>query len=195
MTMNDYSKTSDLELTEFLKKGEHTAFTEIFKRYNGLLYGHAYKRLRNKEEAQDVVQEVFTTLWLKREDIVFSSNLIGYLYTALRNKIYNIISHKKIESEYIVSLQRFLNEEYAVTDFLIREKQLQEIIDKEMGALPPRMRQVFELSRKQHMSHKEIAEEMNIAESTVTDQVKKALKILKPKIGLILYLIYHVNNK
>lgn len=184
-----------MELTEFLKKGEHKAFTEIFKRYNGLLYGHAYKRLLNKEEAQDVVQEVFAALWLKREDVVFNTNLIGYLYTALRNKIYNIISHKKIESEYIVSLQHFLNEEYAVTDFLIREKQLQEIIDKEMEALPPRMRQVFELSRKRHMSHKEIAEEMNIAESTVTDQVKKAMKILKPKVGLILYLIYHINNK
>ena len=113
----------------------------------------------------------------------------------MRNKIYNLLSHKQVESEYIVSLQHFLNKEYAVTDFLIREKQLQEIIDKEMAALPPRMRQVFELSRKQYLSHKEIAEELNIAESTVTDQVKKALKILKPKIGLILFVYYQMHNK
>lgn len=182
------------ELTILLKQGDHTAYTEIFMRYNRLLYGHAYKRLRNKEESQDVVQEVFTMLWNKREHLEVSSNLAGYLYMSVRNKIYNLLSHQKVESEYIVSLQNYLNEEYAITDYLIREKQLQEIIDQEMQALPPRMREVFELSRKKYLSHKEIAEEMGISESTVTDQVKKALKILKPRIGLVLYLLYFVEK-
>jgi RNA polymerase sigma-70 factor (family 1) len=189
--MAAYSVYTDQELTGLLKQGDHGAYTEIFMRYNRLLYGHAYKRIRNKEEAQDIVQEVFTVLWTRREGINISINLTGYLYTAIRNKIYNLFSHKQIESEYIVSLQQYLNEEYAVTDYLIREKQLQEIIENEMAALPPRMREVFELSRKKYLSHKEIAEKMGISESTVTDQVKKALKILKPKIGLVLYLIHY----
>lgn len=188
--MGVYSTHTDQELTALLTGGDHAAYTEIFLRYNRVLYGHAHKKLRNKEEAMDLVQEVFAVLWAKRESLKIESNLPGYLYTSLRNKIFNLMSHQSVEAEYIVSLQQYINEEYAVTDYLIREKQLQEIIDREMAALPPRMREVFELSRKKHMSHKEIAEALNISESTVTDQVKKAMKILKPRIGLVLYLVY-----
>jgi RNA polymerase sigma-70 factor (family 1) len=188
------STNTDQELIALLKAGNHDAYTEIFIRYNRVLYGHAHKKLMNKEEAQDVVQEVFTGLWQKRANIQINSNLAGYLYTALRNKIYNVMSHKGVEADYVVSLKRHLNEEYAITDHLIREKQLQEIIDQELAALPPRMREVFELSRKKYLSHKEIAEALNISESTVTDQVKKALKILKPRIGLVLALIYLIEK-
>jgi RNA polymerase sigma-70 factor (family 1) len=192
--MSVCSTNTDQELIALLKEGNHDAYTEIFIRYNRVLYGHAHKKLMNKEEAQDVVQEVFAGLWQKRADIQIDSNLAGYLYTALRNKIYNVMSHKGVEADYVVSLQRHLNEEYAITDHLIREKQLQEIIDQELAALPPRMREVFELSRKKYLSHKEIAEALNISESTVTDQVKKALKILKPRIGLVLALIYIIEK-
>lgn len=192
--MTHYSQYTDFQLLDLLKSGNHAAYTEIFKRYNSLLYAHAYKRLRNKTESQDLVQEIFTSLWLKKESIEISSNLIGYLYTGLKNKILNLLSHKDVESEYIRSLSDYIKQEYAVTDYLIREKQLQELIDLEMAALPPRMREVFELSRKQFMSHKEIAHELGIAESTVTDHIKNALKILRPRIGLLLVILYHLQK-
>jgi len=192
--MKGYTEHLDQQLVALLKEDDHAAYTEIFTRYNRLLYAHAYKRIKDKEEAQDIVQEVFSVLWAKRHSVAISENLTGYLYAAVRNRIYNLLSHKQVESEYIVSLQAYLNEEYAVTDYLIREKQLQEIIDKEISQLPPRMREVFELSRKKFMSHREIAEEMGISEQTVTDQVKKALKIIKPKVGLALMLIYYLGK-
>lgn len=192
--MAKHSDHTDLELVAHLKKGDHVAYTELFERYSSLLYNHAYKKLRNKEEAQDVVQEVFTVLWAKREDIAIGNNVIGYLYTAVRNKIYNLIYHKQVESEYIVSLKDYINVEYSMTDYVIREKQLQEIIDKEVAELPPRIRQVFELSRNKYLSHKEIADELNISPDTVTEYIKKALKILKPKIGLALFIYYHFHK-
>lgn len=188
--MTVYSAYTDMELVDLLKQDDHFAYTEIFLRYNRLLYGHAFKKLQNREESQDVVQDVFAALWLKRDVVQIKSNLAGYLYVALRNKIYNLMSHKEVEADYVVSLQQYIKEEYAITDHLIRAKQLEEIIAKEMSALPPRMREIFELSRKKYLSHKEIALQLNITESTVTDQVKKALKILKPRIGLMLYMMY-----
>jgi RNA polymerase sigma-70 factor (family 1) len=190
--MAKYRDLTDLELVAHLKKGDHVAYTEIFERYSSLLYSHAYKKLRNREEAQDIVQEVFTVLWTRREDIAIGNNVIGYLYTAVRNKIYNLIYHKQVESEYIVSLKEYINVEYAMTDYVIREKQLQEIIDKEVAELPPRIRQAFELSRNKYLSHKEIAEELDISPDTVTEYIKKALKILKPKIGLALFIIHNL---
>ncbi|MNL67317.1 RNA polymerase sigma factor [compost metagenome] len=64
------------------------------------------------------------------------------------------------------------------------------MIEKEIAALPQKMREVFELSRKQNLSHKEIAEQLGISEQTVSKQVTNALKILKTKLGLMLYLVF-----
>jgi len=183
-----YNSLNDFELLSLLKEGNHSAYAEIFTRYNQLLFGHAYKKLGNKEEARDLVQDVFINLWAKRADIVINTNLAGYLYTAIRNRIYNVFSHKEVESEYIKSLQDFLDHEQVLTDYLIREKQLQEIIEHEIQSLPPRMRLVFEMSRKGHMSHEEIALELNISKQTVADQIKKALRIIRPRITIIIWL-------
>lgn len=181
---------TDQELTDLLLSGDEKAFNQIFKRYNALLYIHAFKKLDNREESKDVVQEVFATLWAKREHIIFKTNLAGYLYTAVRNKIFDFVSHQQVASKYIVSLEDFLDHGTVVTDHLIREKQITELIDQEINLLPPRMRAVFILSRKHYKSHKEIAAELNITEETVKDQVKKALKILRSKLGLIIYLTF-----
>ncbi|PTS96411.1 RNA polymerase subunit sigma-70 [Pedobacter sp. HMWF019] len=173
-----------------LKSADKAAFTELFNRYNRLLYGHAYRRLKDKEEAQDIVQEVFSSLWAKKEILAFNTNFGGYLYTAIRHKILNLLAHRQIESDYVDSLQNFLDTGSVLTDHLIREKQLKALIEKEIAALPPRMRLVFEMSRNQHLSHKAIAEELNITESTVTDQIKKALRILRPRLGAVLFILF-----
>ncbi|SHF67406.1 RNA polymerase sigma-70 factor, ECF subfamily [Pedobacter caeni] len=186
--MLTYSLLSDLELTVLLKEGDAAAYTIIYNRYFNELYVHAYSRLRDKEEAQDVVHELFATLWNKRAELIFKSSLPAYLYTAVRNKILDVIAHQQVESRYVSSLQHFLQEGYCVTDHQVRERQLAALIDKGISDLPPKMREIFELSRKQAMSHKEIAEQLNLSEQTVRTQVKNALKILRLKLGMMLFL-------
>jgi len=73
-----------------------------------------------------------------------------------------------------------------VTDHLIRERILMEIIEEGIAEMPQRMREVFEMSRKQHLSHKEIAEQLNISEDTVRKHIQNGLKILRPKLEIIL---------
>jgi RNA polymerase sigma-70 factor (ECF subfamily) len=185
-----YNKLSDQELTALLKEGDHEAFTEVFNRYNSLLYIHAFKKLHEREGAKDVVQEVLSSLWIKRELVNPGNNLGGYLYTAIKHRIFDLLSHQKVTNKHVISLQKYLEHGQVVrADYQIREKQLAAIIEKEIAALPPRMREVFMLSRKENLTHKEIAERLAISEQTVTDQVKKALKILKPKIGLSIALM------
>ena len=180
-----YDTFADHELTDLLLKDDELAFTQIFKRYNSLLYAHAYKKLGNREEAKDIIQETFAMLWAKRCEINFKSSLSGYLFTSVRNRIFDYMSHQEVASKYVESLQHFLDNGEALTDHLIRERQTAEIIEREISLLPPRMRLAFEMSRKQYMSHKEIADKLGISEQTVTDQIKKAIKILKKRIGLI----------
>ena len=183
--MNDYSKYSDSELLHLHMTGDEDAFTEIYHRYKGVLHQHAINMLKNRNDAKDVLQEVFTSLWYNRESIRIQTNLSGYLYNSIRNRILNLIAHKKVESRYILSLADFINKGEFVTDYRVRERQLVELIEKEISALPPKMQEIFRLSRISNMSHKEIAEELSLSEQTVRTQIRNALRILRVKLGLL----------
>lgn len=180
---------SDHDLVFLLREGNKEAYTEIYNRYKWLLHAHAYKKLGDRHAANDLVQELFASLWTKRENLKLTSTLSAYLYTSIRNGVLNIFEHRQVESKYIDSLAAFADDYIAATDHLVREKQLMEIIEREIAALPPKMREVFELSRKSHLTHKEIAEYLCISEETVKRQVKNALKILRIRLGLLLYVI------
>ncbi|MNJ98248.1 ECF RNA polymerase sigma factor SigW [compost metagenome] len=188
--MNLYKNLNDQELAILLKKGNEAAFHEIYERYKGILHLHAYKKLVDFEEAKDVVQELFGALWDKRDDLPETVNFSGYLYSSVRNRIFNIYAHKKVAAGYITSFQNFNREESYITDDWVRENELAKQIEAEIGALPERMREVFLLSRKEHLSHKEIAEKLDISEFTVKNHIKKALKILRFRLGLFAYLVF-----
>lgn len=186
---------SDLELFELLKTGDEAAFTEIYHRYFDLLYLHALKRVRNGDIAKDLVQELFTTLWTKRDTLQARINLSNYLYTAVRNGVFTYIARQKLESRYINTLPSLELTGECLTDHLSRERQLRAIIEKEIAELPEKMGIIFKLSRKEGLSHKEIAERLNLSELTVKTQVKNALRILHTKLGLMLYVYMLLNHK
>lgn len=183
--MTVYDKFSDIQLIDLLKSGDHAAFTEIFNRYKGLMYVHAYNKLRNEDEAREVVQDMFVGIWSKRETINLKTNLAGYLYAAVRNNIFNLLKHKKIVSLYSEAFSSINEQGGFVADDLIRTKQFAALIEAEIAALPPRMRRVFELRRIENLSTKEVALELNITESTVADQMKKALRILRLRLSIV----------
>ena len=191
--MADYSNYTDTKLTSLLNESDHQAYTIIYDRYKFLLYAHAYKKLQDREEARDVVQEVFVTLWNKRAGIDAQSNLAGYLYTALRNTILNIFASKEVRTRYADSMAAHYINDYAPTDHNIRSQQLGSLIDREIAALPRKMQEVFVLSRKAHLSRKEISLQLDISEATVDRQIANALKILRARLTLFAYLLVFFN--
>lgn len=188
--MAPFSTLNDAELLSLLRENSELAFAEIYQRYFRALYAYAYKKLRDSEKAKDVIQEFFTTLWLKRTELQISQSVTGYFYTAVNRRIIDCFLRQDVEAKYIEAFvnRRVFN--HVETDHRIREKQLTALIEKEIQSLPPRMREAFELSRKQHLSHKEIAEQMGITESTVDRQISNALSILKTRLGLVAWIIF-----
>ncbi len=195
--MDTIKTLSDTELVDLLKSGDQLAYTEIYDRYILILLNHAYNKTRDREEAKDIVHEVFTTLWARRENFNCQSNLSGYLYTAVRNNILNQVVHNDVKGKYLASIAQFINNNNSqiITDHLVREHQLSSIIEKEIAELPPKMREVFELSRKQHFSHKQIAEKLEISEQTVSKHVTNALRILRVRLGIFIYLLWLIHPK
>ncbi|HEY4147341.1 MAG TPA: RNA polymerase sigma-70 factor [Chitinophagaceae bacterium] len=179
----DYRSYTDLDLASLLMEGDHGAYTELYQRFKGVLYVHAFRMLQNKDDAKDIVQELFTVLWTKRADLTFRSGVAAYLYTAVRHRVFDHISHKKVESRFFESLKDFVPETGYLEDELLHEKELSALIERETAALPDKMRQIFELSRKVNLSHKEIAEQLLISDKTVKKQVGNALRILRLKLG------------
>lgn len=187
--MAAYSTHTDQELTALLKAGDHVAYTEIYRRYFKLLFKHAFSRLKDEDESKDIVQELFTNLWYKHDSLSPDRNISNYLYTAVRNRIFDLISRKNLESRYIAGLPASIDTAECITDYNVRESQLRQLIDKEIQALPSKMREVFRLSRVENLSHKEIAEKLELSEQSVRSHIKNALKILRVKLGLFAWLI------
>jgi len=188
MPMDAYQSLTDQELSSLLSEGDERAYTEIYERYHSLLYIFANKKLYNKEESEDIVQEVLIAIWNRRFDLTLERSLASYLFTAVRNKALDLFSHRKVESTYVAALQNFIDDAGTSADFLVRENDLRLLIEKEIEALPPRMREVFKLSRKNLLSHREIAIVMDISEQTVSTQIKKALRVLRIRLSLLLWI-------
>ncbi|HEY2582242.1 MAG TPA: RNA polymerase sigma-70 factor [Mucilaginibacter sp.] len=181
--MSVFNSYSDDELVVLLKQGNLDAFTAIHNRYYGVLYSHAYKRLPEREEIKDILQELFTCIWNNRKSIDFHINLQAYLYTSVRNRILNVFKHQKIRSDYITSFEKFLINNNPTPDETLRIKELITMIDAEVSALPPQMRLIFEMSRNANLSHHEIAKKLNISPLTVKKQVNNSLRVLRVKLG------------
>jgi RNA polymerase sigma-70 factor (family 1) len=188
--MSPINHDADVELFIRLQRDDRAAYAEIYGKYSRLLYTHAYKKVGDRELAKDLVQDLFTTLWVKRHEISIKTAPSAYLYTALRNRVLDHFAHQNVASDYITYLENYTIGTNDLTDHLIRHKQLMQLIEQEIAALPEKMRQIFELSRKEHLSHKEIAAELGISEQTVRKQIQNALKIMRPKLSVILALIF-----
>ena len=186
--MRSLNNFSDEHLVSLLKEGNRDAFAEIYNRYKGLLYVHAFNKLRDEAEAADIVHDLFAALWDKHETLEIIGHLSGYLYTSTRNRIFKLIAKKSNAQTYITAIAKSINDGHCITDHRVRQNMLTEIIEKEIASLPTKMRIVFELSRKANLSHKEIAEQLDISEETVKSHITHALKQLRVKLGILLYL-------
>ncbi|SMC60102.1 RNA polymerase sigma factor [Pedobacter africanus] len=184
--MAAYSAYTDQELATLLKEGDGMAYTEIYDRYWPLMFRHSRKMLRDDDEAIDVVQDIFTALWAKSAETVFTTSIRSFLYSATRNKVIDLINRNKVRTNYLANLQEFYDKGEFLTEDIIREKELINRIEMEVAKLPAKMRKIFELSRKHHLSYKEISEMTNVAEGTVKKQVHNAIKILRLKLHLVL---------
>lgn len=174
---------TDIELVRLLKNGDHYALERIYKRYHHVLYSHAYRRLPDREEVRDILHEIFINLWQNRNTLFITSSLSAYLYASVRGRVLNVIRNQKVRDRYAQSLQAFMDEGVEVIETQLREKELIRLVEREVGALPTQMRIIFEMSRFQERSHKEVAEELNISPQTVRTQVRNALRILRVKLG------------
>lgn len=194
--MSIYKNFIDAKLIALLKRGDKHAFAEIYDRYAIIIYHKVNQMLRDEEASKDIIQDLFTTLWEKPESLQEDSNLAGYLYIASRNRVFKLIQKGKTKNDYLRELGKFKTEVSYEMLQKLDEQEMVLLIIQEIAKLSPRMRQVFELSRIENLSHKQIAIKLSITEATVRKQVQYALRILKERLdkvgnfGILYLLLY-----
>nr|WP_305121723.1 RNA polymerase sigma-70 factor [Pedobacter mongoliensis] len=168
---------SDEELLELLRSGQVAPFEELYNRYWSRLYSSAFKRVSKAEVAEEIVQDFFTSLWINRETLVIHSSFNNYMHRAVRNLVFKFFqkeySHKKYQELVPAEVYDSSTEEEITYKDLIRT------VEKEVDLLPPKCRGVYQLSRQQFKSNKEIAHILQISEKTVENHITKALKVLR----------------
>ncbi len=179
MTNSGKSPTEQTLLTA-LAQGDESALRQIFDRYYNGLLGAVFRIVPDEDTCQDLVQEVFVELWRKRADLDIHTSLQAYLRRAAVNRALN---HLKTQRR--VQLQE--SDDWATTvdtspsDIRQLEKQenLEAALHKAIELLPEKCRLVFSLSRFEHMSHREIAAQLDISVKTIENQITKAMKLLR----------------
>jgi RNA polymerase sigma-70 factor (ECF subfamily) len=173
------------DILEKLKSKDEKAFELVFRMYYPDLCGFAIKYVQRQDLAEEMVQDVFYKLWEKLDSLVISSNLKSYLYTSVRNAAFNHFKHQEVVNAYEAASVAFQRDTSTAVDVL-EVKELQTQIDSAINRLPERCREVFNLSRIEGKSYKEIAAQLEISVKTVENQMGKALKTLRVEFGTYL---------
>jgi RNA polymerase sigma-70 factor (family 1) len=187
--MSKFSEMIDKQLVELIRQDDLAAFQEIYKRYWKTLYGAAFKRLKSKELSEEVVQELFTNLWIKRQSLVIKTELSNYLFSSVSHFVIDQYRKELIKQRYSESFKLAHSEFDNSTEEEITLKELKSTIAIEVSHLPDKCRSVYELSRVENKSNKEIANYLGISEKTVENHLTKALKRLRLGLSHYYYLI------
>lgn len=174
------------------KELQRARFEEIFIQYFPKVKSFATILLKSKQEGEDVAQDIFVKLW-EEPDLWEGDLAKNYLYTMVKNNVINRIKRKNIESNYI-SVQIDLNgpEELGVFEDPLNElyqSELHLLFKIMLEQMPGKRREVFEMSRFQHLSNKEIADKMNLSVRTVEQHIYLALKELKKLLLIAIFLM------
>jgi RNA polymerase sigma-70 factor (family 1) len=187
----------EVSLVKKLRKGNTTAFEELYFKYRKPLLAFALKELKGEALANDAVQETFCKLWLKRESLNASQSIKGFLFTCLKNHILNVIRTQKNEvlKNYHFASQQQIS--IRATEQEVMSNEIQNGISQLLDQLPELKRKVLSLNIYKGLSKEQIADELNISTNTVKiylSQSSRQLRTLIEEHGLhgliLLYLTY-----
>ncbi len=177
------------KLVKSLKRGDINAFNDLYKKYGTKLLFFTIGYVYSKEDAEDIVQEVFLKIWRKRKQLKVQRSFNSYVFTIAYNAIKKYYRKKGVEKRH---LELFLNNYKLVdntTSLRVECNDLKNQVGEIINAFPERRKEIFKLSRELHLSNKEIAVQLNITKKTVENHITTSLKDLRIKLNMPLFFI------
>jgi RNA polymerase sigma-70 factor, ECF subfamily len=173
---------SEKEVLEKIQSGNESAYEMIFRTFYQPLCRYAYSFLEDREEAEEVVQSAFITVWEKRKSIDIQTSLKSYLYRMVRNGCLNVIKHEKVKQQHVAHEMAVTEVSYESVSQKVYASELESKITEALKALPEQCRLVFQLSRFEELKYQEIADQLQISVKTVENHMGKALRIMREQL-------------
>ena len=177
--MQLYTETEERNVIIALKDGQESAFKKVFDQHFARVYTFSFRLLKNKQQAEEVVNDAFLNVWMNRYKLNENLPVLPYLYTITRrlslNSLRNIANSQKAIDQLWLQMKRLSNE----TEEAILLSDLKEFTEKAVVNLPAQQQLVFRMSRYEGLSYDEIAERLNLSRNTVKNHLISALKSLR----------------
>jgi RNA polymerase sigma-70 factor, ECF subfamily len=167
------------KLVTGLKEGNKKVFDDIFNAYYAPLCRYCTRLVIDPDIAEEIVQDLFCKIWVKRAELEIDTSLKAYLYRAVLNHSINHLNHLKTEGKYRQYVGFQVHGHLDHPHERLEEQDLQRILSLAILQMPEKRRVIFEMSRQQDMKYSEIAEKLNISVKTVESQISKALEYLR----------------
>lgn len=178
-----------------ISQGDETAFTEMFFHYTARIHPFIKKMTRSEEITEEIVQDVFVSLWKNREKLPEINNYNAYIFTIASNRTFNYLKSKAREAIRLQELAKVEKDFTNVTVETIDGNESRNLINKLVERLTPQKKLIYQLTREQGLSHDEIAVQLNISKNTVKNHLVETLKYLRKNLKLtILVLIAIFTN-
>ena len=168
---------SDEQLLLQMQYGDGQAFDLLYEKYWERTFSDAYKRLRNREQSKDIVQDIFTDIWLRR-DVIHITNLPAYLQVAVRNRVLKLLEKQKHSHPFFAAIEN-LPALHHHADSNLLWKELAASYDALVATLPPKRQQIFKMRYQQDLTTTEIASTLQVSRKTVQNQLTRAIEQLK----------------
>lgn len=183
----------DYELIKKLAKGDAKSFDVIFSRYNKKVYAFSLRNLKNKEDAEGIVQDVFINLWKDRTKLTEIRNLDAWIFSICFNTIRKHFRQLMREKKHLQRFSEHLFDEDNSTSIDIEYNDLLEKVERIIEKLPDRQKTIFYLNKKEGLSNDEISERLKITKKTVENHLTIAKSFIKKSLideGLVSMLFY-----
>lgn len=172
-----------------LAQRDVATFEQVFKTNFKGLHSYAFSMIKDEDEAEEIVQQVFFKLWERNEKLDIAGPVNAYLYRAVHNESLNYLKHQKVKAGHQLHVAYSMKNEVELPSKKITATELENKIHTTLNELPEQCRTIFQLSRFSDLKYREIADRLNISVKTVENQMGKALKILRIKLADFLLLI------
>jgi len=177
--LNQLGEINDQELVLLIKRDDKKAFQKLFEKYAPRIYHFSFSYLKNENDAEELVQNVFLKIWDKREFIDTSQNIKAFIFKIAVNTIYDFIRHKNIEHAF----QDYARINYKTSDNFtwhsVIFEEMQGTLNNLVTLLPDQQQTIFRLSKQDGLTNDEIAEKLNLSKRTVENHLYRALSFLK----------------
>ncbi len=176
---------SELSVDEKIKKGDISAFEKVFREYYAPLTLFANSMVKDKDVAEEIVQDFFYNYWKNKEQIAIQSSMKSYFFQSIRNKSLKYLRHEAVKNKYafdVLESTGLDNQVYQPNIYDLKE--LEKKINDALEKLPENCRQIFKMNRFEGLKYREIAEKLNISIKTVEANISKALSQLRNELGL-----------